>query len=200
MSSITGFWELTGRCESLAAFPADPPLDERERLDGVKPGLYRAMEKRGELLTLGGQVVPVDELLAAATERLGYPERIACDRWRIGELSDACTKAAVLAPIMPRGQGFRDGGEDVRLFKTAALSGRVIPRPQLLVRSALSECRLVRDPAGNSKIAKAGEGKRRRGRDDPACSTVLAVAEGTRYTAHQGGDGDDMAHVPLDAM
>ena len=79
---------------------------------------------------------------------------------------------------MPRGQGFRDGGEDVRLFKTAALSGRVIPRPQLLVRSALSECRLVRDPAGNSKIAKAGEGKRRRGRDDPGLFDCLGRSRG----------------------
>ena len=201
LSSVSGYWSVSGRCESLAAFPTDPPLEERERLDGVKPGLYLSMKERGELLTLGGAVVPVDELLTAATERLGYPERIACDRWRIGELSDACTKAAVLAPIMPRGQGFRDGSEDVRLFKTAALSGRVVPKPQLLVRSALGECRLVRDPAGNSKIAKAGEGKRRRGRDDPAVSTVLAVAEGNRYAAQdQGGGGADMVHVPLDAL
>lgn len=199
MCAITGYWQVTGRCESLAAFPADPPLEERERLDGVKPGLYRAMEKRGELLTLGGQVVPVDELLTAASERLDYPARIACDRWRLGELSDAMTKAAMLAPVIPRGQGFKDGGEDVRLFKTAVLSARVVPLPQLLVRSALSECKLVRDPAGNAKIAKAGEGKRRRGRDDPAVSTVLAVAEGNRYGAKRGGGGG-LVHVSLDEL
>ena len=103
MCSISGYWEESGRCESIAAFPNEPDLTERERLDGVKPGLYRAMQDRGELLTLGGQVVPVDELLEAATERLDYPARIVCDRWRIGELGDAMTKAALLAPIISRG-------------------------------------------------------------------------------------------------
>ena len=201
MCSISGYYEGSGRVESIAAFPRDPPLEEREKMDGVKPGLYKAMEKRGELLTLGGQVVPVDELLTVASERLDYPARIVCDRWRIGELSDAMTKAALLAPIIRRGQGYRDGAEDVRLFKTAALTGRVIPRPQLLVRSALGEARLITDPAGNAKIAKATEGgRRRRARDDAAVSTVLAVAEGNRYGAAQGDAGDDMAHVPIDAL
>ena len=98
------------------------------------------------------------------------------------------------------GQGYRDGAEDVRLFKTAALTGRVVPRPQLLVRSALGEARLVTDAAGNAKIAKSTEGgRRRRARDDSAVSTVLAVAEGNRYGGDFGGDVEH-EHIPLDAL
>ena len=41
------------------------------------------MADKGELLLLGDKVVPVTELLNAAQERLGYPEGIACDRWRL---------------------------------------------------------------------------------------------------------------------
>lgn len=70
------------------------------------------MHDRGELLLLGDKVVPVAELLNEATERIGYPEGIACDRWRLGELHDGMTTAALLAPVTPRGMGFKDGSED----------------------------------------------------------------------------------------
>ena len=73
--------------------------------------------------------------------------------------------------------GFKDGSADVRLFKTALLEGRVSPVRSLLLRSAVAETRLVQDPAGNAKIAKSGEGNRRRnGRDDPAVAAVQAVS------------------------
>ena len=100
------------------------------------------------------------------------------------ELEEGLHKANLSVQIVPRGMGFKDGSEDVRLFKAALLSGRVVPRRQLLLRAALSETILVSDPAGNQKISKAGEGGRRRqGRDDPAVAVVLAVAESERAPA-----------------
>jgi len=177
MSAVAAYWPETGRLDAIAAFPNDPPLGARERFDGVKPGLYQNMADRAELLLLGDKVVPVGQLLNAAQRQLGYPDAIACDRWRLGELEDAMTDAALLAPVQARGMGFKDGSEDVRLFKTALLEGRVHPVRSLLLRSAVAETRLVQDPAGNAKIAKAGEGNRRhRGRDDPAVAAVQAVA------------------------
>ena len=170
----------------------------RERFDGVKPGLYQNMADRAELLLLGEKVVPVGQLLNAAQRRLGYPDAIACDRWRLGELEDAMTDAALLAPVQARGMGFRDGSEDVRLFKTALLEGRVNPVRSLLLRSAVAETRLVQDPAGNAKIAKAGEGNRRhRGRDDPAVAAVQAVALAERLPKKVDVEFD---HIPLDAL
>ena len=157
------------------------------------------MADRNELLLLGDKVVPVAELLNAAQERLGYPEAIACDRWRLGELHDGMTSAAILAPVTPRGMGYKDGSEDVRLFKVALLEGRVTPRKSLLLCSAVSETRLVQDPAGNAKIAKAGEGNRRRnGRDDPAVASVLGVAVAERIPKR--GAEVEFDHVPLDDL
>ena len=199
MSAIAGYWPDTGRLDAVAAFPSNPGLKERERQDGVKPGQYQRMFDRGELLLLGDKVVPVAELLIAAQERIGYPDGIACDRWRLGELHDGMTTAALLAPVLPRGMGFKDGSEDVRLFKTAFLEGRVKPCQSLLLRSAVSETRLVQDPAGNAKIAKAGEGNRRRhGRDDPAVAGVLAVATAERMPKRTAELEFD--HIPLDAL
>ena len=55
------------------------------------------------------------------------------------------------------------------------------PAPSLLMRVAMSEARVVMDPAGNSKLAKATEGNRRlRARDDAAAAAILAVASGAR--------------------
>lgn len=198
MSAVAAYWPQTGRLEGLAAFPAGPDIATRERQDGVRAGTYQAMVDRGELLLLGRKVVPVGELLHVAQERLGYPEQIACDRWRLGELHEAMTDAALLAPVVARGQGYKDGSEDVRLFQTALLEGRVSPRVSLLLRSALAETRLVQDAAGNAKIAKAGEGQRRRnGRDDPAVAAVQAVALAERQPKRRVVP---VRHIPLDAM
>ena len=82
---------------------------------------------------------------------------------------------------MVRGQGYKDGGEDVRDFRKAILDGFVRAPVSLLLRSALNEARVVTDAAGNSKLAKSGEGGRRKvARDDAAAAAILAIAEGQR--------------------
>ena len=57
------------------------------------------------------------------------------------------TDAAILAPVQVRGMGFRDGSEDVRLFKTALLEGRVNPVRSLLLRSAVAETKASTRPS-----------------------------------------------------
>ena len=82
--------------------------------------------------------------------------------------------------LVVRGQGYRDGGEDVRLFRMAVLAGKVAPTRSLLLRAAL-EARTVDDPAGNHKLAKSTQGGRRaHARDDAAAASIIAVAEGMR--------------------
>ena len=89
-----------------------------------------------------------------------------------------------LTGLAVRGQGFRDGGEDVRVFRKAVLDGRVSPERSLLLRAALLEARTVGDTAGNHKLAKKTEsGRRERARDDAAAACILAVAEGMRRAA-----------------
>ena len=181
MSAVCSYWPETGRLDALAAFPERPSLAERGLRDGVGD-LYRQMAARGELVTCGGQAVSVPALLTAALERFGRPAALAADRWREAELRDALDAAGVpRAALVARGQGFRDGAEDVRAFRRACLEGRVRPRVSLLMRAALSEATTISDPAGNAKLAKASEGGRRfRAKDDAAAAAILAVSLGVR--------------------
>ena len=201
MSAITAYWPSTGRLEALAAFPRVPDLAERERLDGV-PDLYTAMKKRGELLTIGNNVVPVGELLTAALERFGGPPScVVADRWRAGELADGLAEAGIIATLILRGQGFKDGAEDVRGFRSACLTGKVRPSKSLLLRGAMAEATVVSDPSGNEKLSKSTEGGRRRNaRDDAAAAAILAVAEGARQTARPALAGFTFDHLPLSGL
>ena len=185
-SAIAAYWPATGRLECVAAFPSTPTLAERGLRDGVG-SLYQDMHRRGDLILAGGNAVDLGELIAEAMSRFGRPEFLAADRWRAAELRDVLDRAGFPpAALFERGMGFRDGAEDVRTFRRACLEGRVIPAVSLLLRSALSEARVVTDTAGNSKLAKNAEGGRRvRARDDAAAAAILAVAVGSRRGAHR---------------
>ena len=180
MSAIAAVW-TSGRMEALAAFPSYPDLERREQLDGV-PGLYRAVERSGDLVTAPGRVTSPKWLLQAAIRRYGLPQVVVSDRWRVGELEDALAALAPAVPIVPRGQGFKDGADDVRRFRAAILDGTLRPVRSLLLRSAMSEAVVIADPAGNEKLAKASQGGRRfRARDDAAAAAILAAAELMRW-------------------
>ena len=181
MSAVAAYWPDGGRLESLAAFPAEPSLQERGLRDGVGR-LYAECFNRGELIVAGGAAVDIGQLLRAALDRFGRPAAIASDRWREAELRDALKAAGVpLARLELRGMGYRDGGEDVRDFRRAVADGQVTPARSLLLLSAVGEARCLADPAGNSKLAKGSEGGRRlRARDDAAAAAILAVAVGRR--------------------
>ena len=181
MSACAGYWPESGRLEALAAFPQIPGLRERGLADGVGR-LYMEMASRGEILISGRRVSDISILLTEALERWGRPGVIVCDRWREAELRE---KLEALhfpqAELCVRGQGFRDGGEDVRLFREAVLQDRVRPAKSLLLRAAMGEARTVMDPAGNAKLSKKTEGGRRaNARDDAAAAAILAVSEGVR--------------------
>ena len=143
------------------------------------------MHREGDLLIAGRRVPDIPELLRECLERWGRPAVIAVDRWRESELRDHLEAISFpLAKLAVRGQGFKDGGEDVRVFRKAILGGRVTPKKSLIFRSAMSEARVVTDPAANAKLAKKTQGGRRAdARDDLAAASILAVAEGTRRQA-----------------
>lgn len=180
-SAVAGYFPLTGRLEAVAAFPTEPGLAERGLADGVGR-LYQDCADRGELIQTGGAAVALAPLFAEALGRFGRPAAIAADRWREADARDALQAAGVpRCPLHLRGQGWRDGAEDVRTFRRAVLEGRVIPVMSLLIRSAMAEARVVIDAAGNAKLAKSSEGGRRaRARDDAVAAAILGVAQGQR--------------------
>lgn len=178
-SAAAAYWPESGRLGGVAVTGDDPPLSERAKRDGVDPARYEALSASGELVTAPGKVPPPTAILGEALERWGVPALIVCDRWRLGEVSDAMTAARLPVPVETRGQGWKDGGEDVRLFRRALLSGRVTPARSGLMAYSLSESRTARDAAGNEKLVKR---RKNQSRDDPACAAVMAVAAGERST------------------
>lgn len=182
-SVVAAFWPESGRLEALAAFPSERSLAERGLRDGVGR-LYVDSAKDGELIQCGGRSINVPELIQEALGRFGSPSAVVGDRWREGELCDALGDAGMPAAALElRGMGFKDGPQDARGFRRACAEGRVTPVRSRLLRVAMSEARTVSDPAGNAKLAKNSEGRRRvRARDD-AAAAILAVAAGTRRAA-----------------
>ena len=179
MSAATFYWPQSGRLESFGWFPSKPGLLDRSQADGVG-ARYVEMANRGELFVLGDATVPVAAWLGEIMRRIeGEPiAAIVADRYKQSELGEAIDRAGIRAPIIWRGMGFRDGGEDIERFKRAAFDGKVKARPSLLLRSAFADAVCLRDPANNAKLAKA----RSTGRIDAAAASVLAVAEGARRT------------------
>ena len=177
MTAAAFYWPESGRLECLGTFPCKPSLADRGAADGVS-GRYQEMQERGELSTLGDKTVPVAPWLAEVMRHVDGEAiaAICADRYKQSELAEAMDKAGVRAPIVWRGQGFRDGGEDCERFRRACFDGKVRAMPSLLLRSAFADAVTLRDPANNLKLAKA----RSTGRIDAAAATVLAVAEGAR--------------------
>lgn len=180
MSAFALYWPNTARMECMGAFPTSPALADRGAADGVS-GRYLEMQDRGELVTFGDRIVPAPAFLKLIMEQLdGAPMLcMVADRYRQSEFEEALAAANMRAPVVWRGMGFRDGGEDCERFRQAVFDGRVQVRPSLLLRSAFGDAVVLKDPAGNMKLAKA----RATGRIDAAAAAVLAVAEGQRRIA-----------------
>ena len=183
-SAVAAYYPKSGALRCLAAFPCEPSLEQRGRADGVDM-LYTECARRGELLTLGQRSVDITMLLQAALDRFGRPVSVVSDRWREPELRDCLDKAGIPpAAFESRGQGFKDGGEDVRDFRRACAEGKVTPNKSLLLRSSMAEARVLVDPAGNAKLSKGSEGGRRlRAKDDAVAASILAVSAGVRMPA-----------------
>ena len=115
---------------------------------------------------------------------------ITCDRWRLAELKQHLEAVSFpLAELIERGQGFKDGGQDVRDFRAAVLGDHVRPTQSLLLRAAMAEARVTGDPSGNWKLSKHVQGGRRaNARDDACAAAIVAVAVGyRRWTAKPKG-------------
>ena len=183
-SAVAAYDPLTRTLDAVAMIGDDPDPKERGLRDGVGRA-YQDMVEEGTLVLSRGRTVPAARLLEHAAALWGSPAALSADRWREGELRDALKATQIPpCPVEMRGQGYKDGGEDVRLFRRACASGRVAPRKTRLLRTAMSEAVTVSDPAGNHKLAKNSEGGRRvRARDDVAAAAILAVACGERRGA-----------------
>ena len=193
-ASLSGATSLheNGCLDSFGVFPERPSLAHRGQSDGVGD-LYSRAARQGELYTAGEYVPDIGFLLSTAVERWGHPEAIIADRFREAELKQELGKADFPAtPFITRGQGYRDGAEDVRRFRKMALTGKLVTRPSTLLRACIGSARVVGDQSANWKLSKKSEGGRdSRARDDLAAAAILVVAEAHR---RQGGEVSGPTH------
>lgn len=177
MTAAAAYWPSTGRLEAWGAFATDPNLHGRGENDHVGDR-YTQMHDRRELLVMGAKTVPVNLFLTAILERLDGANvtAITCDRYRQSEFQESLARMNIRIPVIYRGMGWKDGGEDSERFRKAVFDGHVKSVPSLLLRSAFSDCMVQIDPMLNMKITKA----RSTGRIDAAAASILAVAEGRR--------------------
>lgn len=177
MTAAAFYWPESGRLECLGTFPSMPSLLDRGQVDAVGDR-YVQMQDRGELTVMGSKTVPVSLWLSAVMAHVQGEQvlGLVMDRYKQSELGEALDRAGIRAPLIWRGNGFRDGGEDCERFRRAAFDGKVKAKPSLLLRSAFADAVCLTDPSNNLKLTKA----RSNGRIDAAAASVVAVAEGTR--------------------
>ena len=175
MTAACGYWPESGRVETWCAFPATPTLAERGLSDGVGR-LYVEAESRGELMTFGGRVTPVNLFLAAVVDALSGADvkALGCDRFRKAEAITAYESAGVTWPCFWRGVGASakaDGSFDVRAFQRAVIERRVSLSPSVLFPSAIASATVRTDVSGNPALAKSSPNSR----IDLAQAAVISV-------------------------
>ena len=129
-SAAAAYFPISGSLDAFAVWPAFPTLKERAAHDNAGM-LYEDLAQRGELLIRGDRTSDIRGLLSETISRWGRPVAIVVDRWREAELRERLEEMGFpLADLVIRGMGWKDGGEDVRLFQRAFLDGKVKPKPE----------------------------------------------------------------------
>ena len=167
-TAAVAFWPASGALRTWLSFGDVPALVDRSRRDGAD---YAAMERRGELRTYPGRVVPVSEFVSQVEADLsGVDVRTAvADGYRSGELLDCCPWPL---EIVRSGVG-PSGSQAVRAFQRAVLTRTLATTPNLSLTNAISESTIRRDGNGNPALDKA----RSAGRIDVLSAAVLAIGE-----------------------
>ena len=183
--------------ETIALWPDNPPLHDRAKSDGVGKR-YEQMSAAGELVIVSGRIVKPDQVIVEAVKRWGWPETIVGDRWRARELLDYLEPQGFDEGrgFLPRGQGYKDAGEDIRRFQQMAGGDDIALPKSILLRDSFSAAELSSDPAGNLKFQKPPGNAMRRRRDDAVVSLVMAAAEVSRLESQPQPQGYTY-HVPL---
>ena len=140
------------------AFPSVPPLEDRQRRDGLR---YDLMRNSGELELHSGRLVRVGVFLGAVASRLkGQRVLMAgADRYRRAEAEQALSDAGVRWNMAWRGTGASktaDGSYDVRAFQRLVLERRLFHGNSLMLASAVAGSKLRYDGAGNPALDKQG--------------------------------------------
>ena len=174
MTALCVTWE-SGRVEVYGAFPEDPDLHVRGRLDHVGDHYARCADQ-GLLYVLPGRSAKPEIFLDHIRRRLGESAkdvvRIAADRYKQAAFKDAMQTAGLNWPIDFRST-VRDQAEDLADAQTAILDGGLkLEKNELLKRSLALACIVYKDK-DNAVLDK----RKATSRIDAAEAFLLAVGQ-----------------------
>ena len=161
-----------GRSECYAVAPGIPDLESREKQDAMPRGMYKRLYEDGVLIIDEGRRVSrpktlVDHLVAAGIDI----DTIYCDRFVLGELTDA---VAGRWPIVPRVTRWSEASNDIAGFRSLVKDGplSITAESKALARLGMSQAKVAGDDQGSVRLQKKRHG---RSRDDVAVAGVLAA-------------------------
>lgn len=167
--SCTGGLDLSSKVDlsSLVLTFDDPPyevlpffwtpkntLAERARRDKVP---YEQWDAAGYLESTPGNSIDF-RFVATRIAELSALYNIRCigfDRWRIDVLKTWFDEYGVDIPLLPIGQGFKDGTLMVECVENAILNAGIIHDNHPVLKWNAVNVQVVRDPAGNRKFDKS---------------------------------------------
>jgi len=185
----------------LTALIADVPLDngyhaifprcflpsegiaERELRDRVP---YRAWAQQGHLILTPGSIVDYDFVLNEIKLMMEHfhVEKLAFDRWRIEFLKMIADKEGLNLPLVPFGQGFKDMSPAMESVETIATDGKFLHGGHPVLKWAMANAKIRKDPSGNRKLDK----EKSTTRIDPA--VALVMANGVIFKDNEPPPGD----------
>ena len=169
-----------GRAEAYALAPGIPDLAERERQDAQPAGLYRRLADDGVLFVDEGRRMGRIEVLIGRLYESGIrPGAVLCDRFLVGQLTDA---VAGRAPVNPRATRWSEASADIAAFRRMVLDGplAIAERCRALARVSLAAAAVRSDDQGSVRLLKR---QHLRSRDDVAVSAVLTAGAWERAMA-----------------
>ena len=141
---------------------------------------YDVWADAGDVTIAPGSVLPADVVRWLGSFLDAHdldPLAIAYDRWGLAALERTLDDEGVYAgELRGHGQGYRDMSPALEHVEAAVLDGRLRHFEQGILSWAISNVRIMNDPAGNRKPAKP---KRDGAPIDPAVALVMAVGAGT---------------------
>ena len=160
-----------GRLDAVAVMPGLPTVERFEALDAKPAGTYQRLVDAGVVtVDAGRRVVEVRTLIDRV---LAFrPLAIVCDRFRLGEVTDA---VAGRCPVLPRVTRWSESTEDIQATRRLALDGdlAVVPGVRPLYRLTLAESEVQEDDDQSVRLVKRTQSHRHR--DDLAKALTLAA-------------------------
>ena len=133
-------------------------MEDRERRDKAP---YTAWVRDGSLVAVPGATVDYEwvcQFLKGKLDDLGVePMTIQFDRWRIKEFKSAAERSGLCLPEsswQEVGQGYKDFSPRIESFEGGLLKNKIRHGGHPLLNLGAAHAVVIRDPAGNRKIAK----------------------------------------------